>query len=86
MKRDKITSKLLPNVRNEVTLYDLPEYKELRKEELLWKKARGQKLDRKEFPIGICIAKKVSNYICIYIYLNNLININRKSDVEALLL
>jgi hypothetical protein len=61
-KREKLNSKSIPNVRNELDLYDLPEYKELRKEEKLWEKARGVKLDREEFPIGICLAKSVSNY------------------------
>jgi hypothetical protein len=60
-KREKLNAKSIPNVRNEVALYDLMEYKELRKEESLWEKARGVKLDRKEFPIGICSAKRVSN-------------------------
>lgn len=47
------------NYSKEETLTELPEYIALREQEREWENARGQLLDRKEFPISQCIHVQV---------------------------
>jgi uncharacterized OB-fold protein len=57
-RQSQIKSGDTPNTKKETSLHDLPEYKALQIEEIKKTQLEGI-MNRKEFPIGICIQKFV---------------------------